>query len=1235
MSILKYSRYSHILFVAMACLLPSLASCTDEDLPDNAAPSLSVQEAANVLRTSVVLNGSITGATNQVKTYGFQYSESENFPADRTTDVPMQDEGLPQGGNVTKQVKDLTPNETYYYRLYASTGATTVYSKSVQFRTANMSSPQIANIVTDSIGERVVRISFDIEDYGNEVLIEVGLGYKKSDSKTFIPVAADELTADDHYTVQITGLDADTQYDFRPYAKNAADKEASTGSIEGYGEIITQKTAALLSADVTTIEVVDDNIGINSVKVAGKVESAKGSDGEISGCGFVWSATVKSPTLEFCDGSLAVKPEYDMLPFTFAADITSLDQSTTYYICAYATNYVDGQERIAYGEVREIETKGLAKPQVEITKTTNEDGYSNYDIETTATTIQVRVNIKNYDSYACAERGVIWSKSTADVTLDNAGDNKIAVVTDSRLFTALIENLEVGSSYYVRGYAINKAGDQQMIGYTDAVNCSTSSFNRPSLEQVEVNEEKITRNSAEITGKISSAGNGTITERGFVLSLMDKNYSPTLDNCDLVVVSDESFTSVAQGLQPSTAYAVRSYVKSTLAGLEDVTYYPGNYVFVTKGIQWPEFNSIQTIDEERTLHSLKVSCGVASVGDGTIEEKGFCWNITSGTDESATLEKCTGSKVVTDGTDQDFSLTITDLEVNTGYRIRAYVKVKVDDEVTVCYSGETWPSTQDYNRPSVSGVSIDNEKVTRNSAELASRVSEGNVPITERGFVLSLSEVTGDPTLENCAKSVVSDETFTTTVTGLAAETNYSARAYVKCTVDDKEEVIYGWSNGFYTRSIQWPSFNNLQVSDEDRTVNSIKVTCGIGSMGDGTLQERGFCWVKDTGMGESPTLEKCTGSQAITEGTDQEFSYTIPNLEINTSYRVRAYAKMMVDNQVTVCYSGEAYTSTTDYNSPSLRVGVDEITYTSAKLAGSIEGGNMPVIEKGFVFSKEIYDVKIDNADKVIKGSDAFEASLSDLNYGTYYNVRSYAKCQKGASTVIIYSGTNQFRTADIDFITFEDFTYNSYVHSLQLSIKLSIESTEGVALKKCGFCAYYHTGEYREPTINDSKVEMDATEGGVYQLTLDKLMMSSTYLVRPYVVLTIGDKEIIYYHNSISWCNTSQYSLNLYTSNITDTTCDANVDFYGSYDLTGIEYGFIWSTDRDSDKSTWSKLKCDNLNDMKFSGTITGLASSTQYFISVYYVVNGKVQYQDGIWEFSTRRLPSQDDNGSPNIN
>lgn len=235
----------------------------------------------------------------------------------------------------------------------------------------------------------------------------------------------------------------------------------------------------------------------------------------------------------------------------------------------------------------------------------------------------------------------------------------------------------------------------------------------------------------------------------------------------------------------------------------------------------------------------------------------------------------------------------------------------------------------------------------------------------------------------------------------------------------------------------------------------------------------------------------------------------------------------------------------------------------------------------------------------------------------------------------MIIYSGTNQFRTTDIDFITFEDFTYNSYVHSLQLSVKLSIESTEGVTLKKCGFCAYYHTGEYREPTINDLKVEMDATVGGVYQLTLDKLMMSSTYLVRPYVVLTIGDKDVAYYQNSTNWCNTDQYRLDLSTSNITETTCEAQVRFYEAYDLTGAEYGFIWSTDRESDKSTWSKLKCDNLNDKVFSGTITGLVKSTQYYISVYYIENGKTQYQDGIWDFSTRRLPSQDDNGSPNIN
>ena len=1018
MSIHTYYKYSWMLVVATAGFLGALVSCTDEDIPGNDAPTLSVQEASNVLRTSVILSGSITGATDLVKDYGFQYSESENFPTDRTSDVSMKQEGATSLNNLTTQVRGLTPNETYYYRMYATTGATVVYSNNIQFRTANMSAPQIANVVTDSIGERVALISFDIEDYGNEVLIEVGLGYKKSDEKTYIPVAADELSSDDHYTIQITGLDADTQYDFRPYAKNGADAEASTGTIEGYGEVLSQKTAALLSADVQTVEIVDGNIGMSSVKVAGKVLSAKGSNGEITGCGFVWSSTVKSPTLEFCDGGVSVNPEYDLLPFNFSADVTGLEQSTTYYLCAYATNIVDGQERIAYGEVREFSTNGLATPQLEFSSKTDENGYSNYDIETTATTIQVKANIKNYDNYACAERGVIWSKSSADITVDKAGDNQLKVLSDSRQFTALIENLELGTSYYVRAYAIYKVGEQQTIGYSNALECSTSSFTKPTLGEVAVNSEKITRNSAELTGRISDSGNGTITERGFVISPTNKTNSPSLDNCEISIVSDESFTTTVTGLQASTEYAVRSYVKSKLA---------------------------------------------------------------------------------------------------------------------------------------------------------------------------------------------------------------------------DLEEISYAWSTVYFrTSDIVWPEFNNMQCKDEDRTLNSIKVSCGIASVGDGTLEEKGFCWIKVTGVEDSPTLEQCTGSQKVNDGTNQEFSYTISALEPNTTYRIRTYAKMKIDDEVITYYSSEIFVSTMDYNSPSLYVGVNDVSFNSAKLEGRIEGGNLTVTEKGFVMSADIYEVTISNADKVLTVSDVFEASLTDLVYNSFYNVRSYVKCQKGENSVTIYSGTNQFRTQDIDFISFDAFDYSSSISSIECKVNVNAESRDGVVYKKRGLCGCLYKDGYTPPTINDLKVEEDYdSQSTTYQLKLTGLQYASEYIIRPYVILSIDGDEVVYYSGSHNWCRTSDYNLNINVSNIKETSCDATVEFAETYDLTDVEYGVMWTTNRDEERSTWSKQKCTNLNDKVYSCTITGLSGATTYYVAAYFVIQGKTYYHGGVWEFNTKRKPSQDDNDSPNLN
>lgn len=679
------------LFAAGMFIVPVLSSCEEDDAPANTAPTLTVQEVTNALRTSATLTGSISGETSLLKEYGFDYSTSQDFPSDRTTRVSRTNSG--DLSFLSVQVKDLTPNERYYYRLYASTGvstgACTVYSDTQDFRTANMSAPQISDLTVDSIGEQYARLIFQVEDYGNEVLIECGVSYKKSDSKTFIPVASEEITTDDRYVIEITDLEADTQYDFRPYAKNAQDKDATTGSIEGYGNILTQKTGALLSASVETGTIDEGDISITSVKVAGTILSAVGSNGAIDECGFVYSQTNPLPTYN-SDSRLVHQAENINVSgsrYTYTEEITDLLQKTLYYVRAYAKNTVDGEERISYGTTREITTNQLNTPILEFVR----KGDGGFDFTSTATSLTVKATITNYDANALIEKGVIWSRSNGALSLEEAkaAGTYQAVTTGENAIVATISGLEMASGYYVRAYAVYKSGDLTETGYSDYTHISTEGFNLPSLE-LEINNEKVTYNSVELTGKIPYPGNANITERGFVLS---HNLSEvTLENCDKSVKADKNFIATITGLTYQKNYYVRAYVKCELGGRAE-TVYSGWNNFQTRDIDRPTFDAFES---SATLSSLNLTVTIEPGKQGTIVKRGFCAVLNENNAPEPTINDALKTEeAVTAASDKTYKAELKGLLFGTGYRVRAYAVVRLEDgEQLVCYSGTLWTSTE-------------------------------------------------------------------------------------------------------------------------------------------------------------------------------------------------------------------------------------------------------------------------------------------------------------------------------------------------------------------------------------------------------------------------------------------------------------------------------------------------------------------------------------------------------------
>lgn len=787
-----------------AFLLSSVISCKEEE-PVNMAPNLYFNGVNEVMRKSAVFLADINGNTSKVNSYGFQYSLSEKFPDDHTTVTVLAESDASVGGSYQARVNELEPNTRYYVRAFASTGASEVYSYFEYFTTLSSSAPQVEIMSVDSIGEHSIVFTCEMYEWGNEELLEYGVQYRKAtttgvtNTAAYIPVKSESVVEQDvpgtPFVVVVNDLEAGVGYEFRAYAKNSETLDGSKGVMEGYGtkEYIAS-TKEQQTVEVETQEISYSNIGITSLTISGKVKTANGSNGKVDECGFCYSETNPTPTL----ADKSIKSTFTALNDYFTATISNLSPKTTYYIRAYAKNTVEGEQREGYGEVYEVRTSSLNTPIVNWVYNEDWGGYA----ETTANTIHVNAEIENYDQGALFEKGLIWSLTNPNITVNDAKDAKTALQIDKatgvKSIDGTIIGLEMGTYYYVRAYAIYKAGDTEKIGYSDYERFRTAGLETPILEDMKVAD--ITYNSAALSCVIASEGNGKIVEKGFLISKNSEVSDPTLKtkNTTKYVVEGAEFSAAAVSLKYRTTYAARAYVKTELAGQTEVIYTNINY-FTTNSIVGASFYPTQFDEEASTYNSLTVSSGVMELGDGEIIEKGFYWY-------NSNFEN-RDSLVVTTGTDAEYSLKIEGLLPSTYYRVIPYVKKKVGEYEMVSYS-----------------------------------------------------------------------------------------------------DYYYG----AWTKEAAMPTFTELTVASE--SYSTISMSGGITAMGDGTLVEKGFCWKQ----GGTPTLDDCTGSLKVEDGTTESFSAKAEGLIPGNPYYVRAYAKVKIGENIYDAYSdyNYVYTKSLEYNS-------------------------------------------------------------------------------------------------------------------------------------------------------------------------------------------------------------------------------------------------------------------------------------------------------------------------------
>lgn len=303
-----------------------------------------------------------------------------------------------------------------------------------------------------------------------------------------------------------------------------------------------------------------------------------------------------------------------------------------------------------------------------------------------------------------------------------------------------------------------------------------------------------------------------------------------------------------------------------------------------------------------------------------------------------------------------------------------------------------------------------------------------------------------------------------------------------------------GYGKEFYevgTIFVVGPELPTVSTADEVTDITATSAHCAgtVTATGKSAVVRRGVVWSKL----QYPTIQN---AYSVNGGGMGDFTAAMENLEVGTTYYVRAYAT----NGVGTAY-GEQRVFTTLSGLPVMTQSMAEITAisaTSARSGGEVSAdGGFPVTARGVCWSTSP-DPTIANTHTTDgNGTGTFVSMLTSLSPSTHYYVRAYATNQNGT----VYSLPQQFTTlSGLPVIASPSATPTS-ISSTSAVITSEITSDGGFSVSARGVC--YSTTP--NPTIS-SPHTTDGNGIGSFTSHLTNLTPSTTYYYRAYATNATG---------------------------------------------------------------------------------------------------------------------------------
>lgn len=416
----------------------------------------------------------------------------------------------------------------------------------------------------------------------------------------------------------------------------------------------------------------------------------------------------------------------------------------------------------------------------------------------------------------------------------------------------------------------------------------------------------------------------------------------------------------------------------------------------------------------------------------------------------------------------EYVLNIYNLDPNTKYYVRFIVENTVTSKVVNQVYSFTTLQTQ---KPTLGNVSV--EDVSSQSATFKCQIAHnGGNEVYENGFYYKKSS-SSSWTLFRVGSTT---SLFSATIT-LDPATSYDVYAYAKNNVGEQQTSIVSFTTHEY---ITIPSVTTAAASN----IGISSVTLGgiVTSDGGDAVTEYGVCY---TSSSSSPTIT--SGTCVVMGAGTGSFSQTVEDLQPNTTYRVRAYAK----NNKGVAYGSTIYVTTNALP--------DVVTYTPTSItasSASVTGYTSDACDlRGICYSHAATPTINDYVIERGSGSGSYSTTLSSLQAGTTYYARAFAYF----GSEVIYGNTIQFTTLTVNPVV--QTTNVEGVSSTSATVNAAVTSDGGQTIIERGVC--YSTST--TPTVANAKVSSGVGVGS-YSCQLTGLSSSTTYYVRAYAATASG---------------------------------------------------------------------------------------------------------------------------------